>query len=391
MKIKAFQKQDNKGKIPSLDGLRALSILLVLFDHGGPSLPDYISQSYLFLLLSNSGLGVRIFFVISGYLITRLLLNEIDKHGDMSLKRFYIKRVLRIFPVFYLFILVIILMQVFVGDVFYWRDIIIAGLFLWNMHALITGGKNPEANADPSGLRNPAQDGWYMMGHFWTLAMEEQFYLIWPFVMKKIKNRQTLIKICLGIVLLMPLIRIGVYFAIPSVRGQINNMLFTAGDSIMLGCLVALLEKSKYWERLYRFLTDKRVVVLSVLYIFIADPLLDHRIGGAYQLVAGISITNIGIASLIIWSINKQTKWHSLLNVRFIATIGVLSYSIYIWQQLFLFVQVKWMFIEIGETKFYLNQFPQNIILVILVSCASYYLYEKQFLKLKERFNKKAA
>lgn len=391
MRIKAFQKQNNAGKIPSLDGLRAISILLVLFDHGAPSLPDYISESYLYLIFSNSALGVRIFFVISGYLITRLLLNEIDKHGDMSLKRFYVKRVLRIFPVFYLYVLVIILLQVFVGDVFYWRDIAIAGLFLWNMHALITGGSRPQGGGTADGMRNPHADGWYLMGHFWTLAMEEQFYLIWPFVMKKVKNRKTLIKICLWIVLLMPIIRIVVYMTVPTVRGQINNMLFTAGDSIMLGCMVALLEKSKYWDKLFKFLTDNKVVLLSVLYIFILDPMLHQQFKGSYELVVGISLTNIGIVSLIIWSINKQSLWHSFLNIRAVATVGVLSYSIYIWQQLFMFVQVKWMYLNIGDTKFYLNKFPQNIILVIIVSCISYYLYEKQFLKLKDRLSKKVS
>ncbi|MBW7914020.1 MAG: acyltransferase [Taibaiella sp.] len=370
-------------KIKSLDGLRALSILLVLFDHGKASMPEYITSTFFYEVLSNSQLGVRIFFIISGYLITRLLLEEKQKHGEINLKAFYKKRVLRIFPVFYLYILVIILFQLVLKDVFYWKDILIAALFLWNFKLLITGERSGEMVDD--GFRNPNKDGWFLLGHFWTLAMEEQFYLMWPFVMKKVKTKKNLIKVCIAVIIIMPLLRVLVYYTVPTVRGQIDNMIFTSCDSLLLGCLMAILEKTSYKDRMIRILADTRVTICSAAFIFVASPYLILAYKGAYNLTIGMTLMNIGIASLIMFSIHRNNFWSQLLNLKTVATVGVLSYSIYIWQQLFLFTNVQWMNVTIAGHKFYLNQFPQNFILVALVSCASYYLYEKQFLKLKNR------
>lgn len=370
-------------KIPSLDGLRALSILLVLFDHGAKSLPTAVTDTFVYSIFSNSQLGVRIFFIISGYLITRLLLEETAKHGDINLKKFYIKRILRIFPVFYLYILVMVLLQVFVGGVFHWQDILIASLFLWNMKLLLVGSSPYEQ--EPGLMREPTADGWRLMGHFWTLAMEEQFYLVWPFVMKKVKQAKNLMKICVWVIVLMPAIRVLAYYTLPEVRGQIDNMIFTSSDSLLLGCLLALLEQSAYRDRMLNWLTKTWMVVISVIFIFIISPFLVLKFRGMYDLTVGMTLTNIGISSLLLFSIYKQNSWHRFLNLKFIATVGVLSYSIYIWQQLFLFTDVKWLFIDIGSTRFYLNRFPQNIFFVILISCLSYYLYEKRILKYKNR------
>lgn len=376
-------------KIPSLDGLRALSIFLVLFDHAAHSLSPDITHNWLYTILSNSDLGVRIFFVISGYLITRLLLEETERNGKINLKKFYIKRVLRIFPVFYLFILVIVLMNIIVGDVFYWTDILIAGTFLWNMKSLIQPGRNDYG--DTGSWRNPGRDGWLLLGHFWTLAMEEQFYLIWPFVMKKVHSHKKLIRICIAIMLLMPLVRVAAYFLLPQARGQINAMIFTSCDTLLIGSAAALIEKTRFKEKFIRILSDPRVVALSIVAIFIISPFLQNRFGGTYKLTIGITITNVGILSLLLWSIYKENAWFRFLNLKPIMVIGVLSYSIYIWQQLFFFGEVEWLYLTFGDYKFYLNQFPQNIFLIALVSSASYYLYERRFLKLKDRLNKKSA
>src|SRR5215475_8179567 len=91
--------------IPSLDGLRAVSIAIVVLSHTKPLLPAVIVNSGLFRYGIGGGLhGVQVFFVISGYLITTLLLREFDSSGDVSLRRFYARRALRIFPPFYLYL-----------------------------------------------------------------------------------------------------------------------------------------------------------------------------------------------------------------------------------------------------------------------------------------------
>lgn len=151
-------------RIKSIDGWRAIAIIMVLLGHAYETIPAWLSQNRLLHYLGNGQLGVRIFFVISGYLITKLLIIEKEKNGDISLKDFYLRRVFRIFPVFYLYIIVLILLKIFlVPNIFSsYLLVISAALYLWNYKQYIS---IPETG-----------NGYWFMGHFWSLSMEEQFY-----------------------------------------------------------------------------------------------------------------------------------------------------------------------------------------------------------------------
>src|SRR5437868_1936649 len=157
-------------RIRSLDGLRAISILMVIFGHAGQTIPYHIDHFLAYKLITDATLGVRIFFVISGFLITKLLLIEKEKTGDISIRNFYARRVIRIFPVFYLYILVLLLLKwFFKPNVFEdYNLILFAGLYLWNYKHLFYQSPFPN---DPA---------FHIVGHFWSLSMEEQFYLLWP-------------------------------------------------------------------------------------------------------------------------------------------------------------------------------------------------------------------
>src|SRR5215217_6863548 len=101
-------------RIKSIDGLRALSIIMVLLDHVAPTMPKEITSFFLYQFIATSGIGVKIFFVISGYLITKLLMIEKEKTGSINIKHFYLRRAFRIFPIFYLYIAVILILKGFV-------------------------------------------------------------------------------------------------------------------------------------------------------------------------------------------------------------------------------------------------------------------------------------
>jgi peptidoglycan/LPS O-acetylase OafA/YrhL len=152
----------NKRSIPSLDGLRALSIFVVIIAHCNWYLPAAIQDSLAFrVVIGNGSLGVAIFFVISGYLITGLLLREFDKTGTVSLKRFYFRRTLRIFPPFYAFLAVV-------------------GL-LWAMGVAMVGVdlRSFLAAATYTVAYYPGMK-MGMIFHSWSLSIEAQFYLLWP-------------------------------------------------------------------------------------------------------------------------------------------------------------------------------------------------------------------
>ncbi|MXV16026.1 acyltransferase family protein [Hufsiella ginkgonis] len=352
-------------RIKSLDGLRAISIILVLIGHCRPTMPPVLAQSLLFDILPGGALGVNIFFVISGYLITRLLIAEKNKTGRNSLKQFYLRRILRIFPVFYLYILVIILLKVFfMPDIINgFTTVAVAGLYLWNYAVFF--------HFDPGPI-----GGWFL-GHFWSLAMEEQFYLLWPLAFVLAASLKKLKKAVVVIILLMPVIRVGSYFLVPMIRPEIGLMLHTAGDYILTGCLGALIEMSPEFEARYlKYVKSKLIVIVAFFCLLVIDPVLTHYFAGAYNLSVGMSANNLFILIILFWSMYVPSWFQRMLNKKLMVRIGLLSYSLYIWQQLIL----------TPHMDTWLNKFPQNLVVVFLIALLSYHVVEKPVLRLKERF-----
>jgi peptidoglycan/LPS O-acetylase OafA/YrhL len=344
-------------KIRSLDGLRAISISMVLIAHTKASFGQSFVNSPVWYLFANSNTGVRIFFAISGYLITKLLLIEKMRTGENNLKKFYIRRVLRIFPIYYFYILIIFVVKVFFDSniVDNYRGFIYPLTYLWNYKHLFTTGGN---------------EGNYF-GHFWSLAMEEQFYLIWPWVFIRY-SRKKLIRILIIFILCMPVFRLVTYFAMPGSRGQIGMMLHTGSDSILIGCLGAFIENNKVrYVQLLNIVRKPWCIYPVILFLFIISPLLNYQFKGAYYITIGISLNNICVICFIFWSINVQNIFTKFLNTWPVTQLGILSYSIYIWHM-----------IIVNNTKLV----PLNYILILLIGITSYYFIEKPILRLKTRF-----
>lgn len=217
--------------LPSLDGMRAISILMVLGAHSYTARTGQVTPfSYYF-----GRLGVFIFFVISGLLITWLLIREREATGAISLKNFYIRRFLRILPVFWLLVLTVSLLKSLHVIGISWLDILRALTFTHNY---------------PLSLQHPAYSVW--LDHTWSLSLEEQFYLLWPSLFallpKWSPGRLTVILILSG-----PILRIATYFLLPVLRGYDSNGFESHIDLLMAGCASALLLDSPAWcERIRR-------------------------------------------------------------------------------------------------------------------------------------------
>ena len=161
----------NHNRLPGLDGLRAISVALVIFLHLGSM--SYFPRAHWLHAVAEEGLfGVQIFFVISGFLITWLLLAEEKKRGRIDLGKFYIRRALRILPPALLFLLTLKLLDAFGIVEVGWRDVLYAMLFVRNV------------------LPGPI-----LTNHYWSLAIEEQFYLGWPFLVVLLPSRGRLLVI----------------------------------------------------------------------------------------------------------------------------------------------------------------------------------------------------
>jgi len=352
-------------RVKSLDGIRAISILMVTAGHALLTLPSSFSANKVVQLFSNAALGVQIFFVISGYLITKLLMIEREKTGRIDLKDFYIRRILRIFPVFFLYIIVLVLLKWSVmPNVF--KDyslILFAALYLWNYkHYFIQESASDNGN--------------FYLSHFWSLSMEEQFYLLWPITFIK-ANASLLIRITIGLIILIPFIRVATYFLMPASRPQVSVMLHTGGDAILMGCLGALIEQHTLFKNKCSWILKKSwLIFLVFLFLFIGSPLLTMRLKGAYLFTFGQTLNNVSIMFLLYWCMYVPSRVADVLNSKLFVQIGILSYSLYIWQPLIL----------TEKTNVWINRFPQNIIAIFAIAFISYYLVEKPILGLKKRF-----
>ena len=334
-------------RIPALDGLRAISILFVLFNH-------LVGTQYFSSRLTPLGqfgnFGVRIFFVISGFLITTLLLREYERTGSISLTNFYFRRVLRIVPAAYAYLLVLAVLNVRFS-ILLRHDLLFAATYLTNFHAIRS---------------------WYV-GHLWSLAVEEQFYLLWPAVLPFWGIRSAR-RVAVVTILLVPVLRVAWWFAFTtmSMHARINEMFFTVADAIACGCLLAILKRWLWQQRWYIALMQSR------WFFLVPVAATDFRFTFRHPIIhflISIPLMNLGIALTLDWCItHARSTIGKFLDWKPMVFLGTLSYSLYLWQMPFLnqFSKTAW------------TAFPLNVSLALLAAFASYKIVEQPFLKLKE-------
>ena len=332
------------GRMASLDGLRAISIVLVMLGH----LSGTRNAGSLNLGIGDHAyLGVVVFFVISGFLITSLLISEADAHGSVSLKLFYARRSLRIFPASYAYLAILSLLWI-------WGRVDLKPADLWHSFSYTV---------------NYMPDRSWPVGHLWSLSVEEQFYLLWPFAFVVMGARKSAWAAA-GAIVFGIFARIGNRFTLIGTPYHDQPWFPMIADSLATGCVLASLrawlEKQTWYLQLFR--PGYSLLLLALI-------LLANRFGG-YTLVSvfGTTVAYVSLAILIhrsVYHANDRVGW--ILNCKPLAFVGVLSYSLYLWQQLFLN----------RYSDAWMNAFPQNIILSVAAALASYFIIEKPLLGLR--------
>jgi peptidoglycan/LPS O-acetylase OafA/YrhL len=342
------ERSGSSSHLPSLDGLRAISIVLVLIGHlEGTRKFGHLPGIFAFGNLAH--FGVTVFFVISGFLITSLLIKEYERTGGISLKLFYLRRALRIFPAAFAYIGVICLLSA-VGAIAVTRtDLLFAATYTVNY------------------LIHPA---WYI-GHLWSLSVEEQFYLLWPFTFAVFGPRRAVwvagASVFLGAgfrALDWFFLRHTAYYAMP--------MFPMVADSLAAGCLLATCRKYLESQSWYLTLFRPHWSLLMLATILVTNRYMNHTI----FLVAGTALINVLLAVLIHRSVFCwRDRMGQLLNWKPVAFIGVLSYSLYLWQQPFLN----------RDSSAWPAGFPQNLVFAFAAAMASYLFLEKPLMRLRNR------
>ena len=224
----------------------------------------------------------------------------------------------------------------------------------------------------------------WTLQHTWSLSVEEQFYILWPtalVVLLARSNRMTAAKLAAALILLAPILRIATHLSGNEfLVHRIYYMLHTRMDALMFGCLAALLEGSAILESAYRRL--RPLAALFPGFVFIVSPQLEYRFGGAYTYIVGYTLIGFSIAMMMLYAVRESgTRIGRVLNSRVLVHIGVLSYSIYLWQQLFV---NPWNTSVIGK-------FPLNLLCVAALAEFSYYCVERPFMSWRKKFERQQA
>lgn len=350
----SIERRAENERLPSLDGFRAVSILLIICSHVSLQNTPREESNNLWGFEHLGGLGVRFFFIISGFLITYLLLRENFRNRRIDKKSFYLRRALRIFPVFYTYLLVLAITSTLLSLEIPLPIFFSAGFFIQNFA--------------PWGTT-------WLVAHTWSLAVEEQFYLLWPFFFSFF-NKSKKIWVVIGMLLLGSLMR-SFSYKYPELSGYFLAPFFMYADFLFSGCFLA-----------YMFFSHKEKVVsfiskFNAVFVYLIPPALwffsafeFHPVYDKIFIPLSGTIIISGISFLMIYfMIKEKSLGYLVLNWPFVKLIGTLSYSIYLWQQLFFSPIDLWIF-----------TFPQNILFTFVVAWISYTLIEKPFLKLKERY-----
>jgi peptidoglycan/LPS O-acetylase OafA/YrhL len=350
-------------RIHELTGLRSVAVGLVVVAHAERMLTGgYTGWLAPLRLFANGDLGVLIFFVLSGYLITDLLQTEWKATGRVRLMAFYARRALRIWPAFYGYLIVVALFAAAGLIDVNVRQLGYAAVHLWNYSELL--GLGPTNALHPDGV-------WYL-GHFWTLALEEQFYWFWPPLLIFILRRgDTRLLACL--ILAVPLVRMASYFAVPSLRAQTEMMLHTGIDPILMGGLVAF-EKERLAALLNRLPHNTLIVSALFAVLLFAVPVVEHKLGGYWSATYGRTIESALAGSVILALSVKREFWLArLLRMRAFVFVGTISFSLYLWQQIFF---------DPGSPVGW--RFPLCVAGAFAAATLSYLLIERPFLRIKD-------
>ena len=324
-------------RIPELDGFRGLAILLVVTGH---------TMTFTLHVLPDTGLkmgemGVLLFFVLSGYLITGLLRDEEARTGTISLGTFYLRRACRLLPALALFL---------------------AGVAVCRWLGFITDVPNKDFVAAIFYVRNIFGSS-QSLAHLWSLSLEEQFYTLWPFLFLWLGARR-LLHVAVGLSILVMIWRgaaislhlwaynTGVFYLRPWFRF----------DAIAVGCVLALvsLPKSPKW-----------------LFLFSGAALMGWSVyGEPVSRPFFITLQTIFAATLLYGVVAGGPLARAVFSLGWLRWLGGISYSLYLWQQILLVS---------NSNLGWIRQFPLNIVAAFALAILSRHFVEEPFLKLGRR------
>jgi peptidoglycan/LPS O-acetylase OafA/YrhL len=386
---------ENRTSYPALDGLRAIAVLMVFGQH--------------YLGLRWGWTGVDIFFVLSGFLITGILYDT--RNDKRRVRRFYIRRMLRIFPLYYAVMLAVLL----TWPIIHWHLSLswlvwptYVGNFARFVHPYVLLSPLQQlADFQPTGSFHNATVKLYL-GHFWSLCIEEQFYFVWPWLVFWVNNRRKLLWVCAAMLPIELSLRFLAEGCAPAWMLQ-NELLYRVTffrlDSLLLGGLLALVLRGPAREALLRWSRRLLAVVVTafVIIVFVSSmrngqnvdkdtvglalgELLKH-----HEFTWRLTLIDCVAALVVVAAIQPGTLIYRCLHIYPLRWLGRISYGFYVLHDIWHYQISSWLRSR-GVTDS--HAMPWNftmtamiaLFLTTITAWLSFRFFESPFLELKERW-----
>jgi peptidoglycan/LPS O-acetylase OafA/YrhL len=351
--------------VKALDGLRAVAVLIVMFHHLELLIPEnkgFLKAGYL---------GVDVFFVLSGFLITSVLIKEHSKTNGVSLKNFFMRRTLRLIPAYWFFLAVLYVFGNYFllpesAEIIYGsNNFLWATLYLTNWHRILIDN-------DLTGNLN----------HTWSLAIEEQFYIFWSLVLYlAFKEKKTRSQI-FNLTLIMVAVTVTWQIFRVIVKAEVDTLYYSTDiriDALLIGCFLSFLY---YWRFIPKGFTEsKKFQFISFASLIISIVILFNFAYGDISLFYGFkSLFSVCIAVIILWLLTQKEHFITkILELKVLCWTGTISYPLYLWHYLCYEFTRKYF-----DSAY--SQVAIGLTLSFILASFSYYLIEKPFLRMKTKF-----
>jgi peptidoglycan/LPS O-acetylase OafA/YrhL len=336
--------------------------------------------------------GVDVFFVLSGFLITGILFDTLD--GPHRARSFYLRRTLRIFPLYYGLVLLLLLSY----PIFRWQ-----WSWSWLLWPAYLGNfiRGTHNYADPSPLKMLADASplsrafphvMLHFGHFWSLCVEEQFYLVWPWIVFWLRDRRKLLSVCLACVVACPLLRLVAAHTLPQFM-LAQQVLYRWTpfriDALLLGGFVALALRGHSPQRLLLAARIGFAALIAALLLWLTPLLIPgHSRAGyalpAWSFTAGLTLIDLFAACILVMALVSGSLAFRALSLRPLRWLGRISYGAYVFHDIphSMLRQLAAHFTRHVGSAAAILALP----LTLLLAWASFRWFESPFIRLKDRW-----
>jgi peptidoglycan/LPS O-acetylase OafA/YrhL len=358
--------------------------LIVFLSHAFFSVSSEIPlvNFFLVILAKNNWIGVDLFFMLSGFLITHLLLKERQKYHSLSIKKFYIRRILRIWPLYYLaiilgFFIFPSLFSYFFDSNFNTPQLHEQFKTHLPLHLIFMGNWAVATTPGYTLFPNTAQ--------LWTISVEEQFYIVWPLVLKFTNTFKKALVVTFAAIAVAMVFRFMLALQNIPHPGIYTNT-FARMDTLVFGTMLAFIYYYKpLWIQKMKILLfwPFQLIVVATL-IFLCHKISVFTTIMPTNVVFGFTIIDLLLLYLIFAALQPEKLISNFLSLKPFVSLGKISYGLYIWHLLSLELTpyiIKTLAVPLPKALV-------AFVLTVLISYLSYYFFEQKFLKLKSKYSR---